>query len=162
MNSWYYWQPDVPNLSDSKITSTSAYVNFINGKTPDALFYSLLYQRGTVDRFSWIENSNEVVYASKIAEVEKSGGFNYGIYPKDASGVNMVALINYIVPGSPAALAGLKRGDVITKIDETQIDKINVLRRYIQTKNPGESVNLEVKRNGRNFGNPKKAETAII
>src|SRR5689334_5726099 len=61
MNSWYYWQSNVADLSDSKIASTNNYVNFINGKTPDALFYSLLYQRGTVDRFSWIENSNEVV-----------------------------------------------------------------------------------------------------
>jgi carboxyl-terminal processing protease len=125
MNSWYYWQPNVADLSDSKNTSVTVYANFINGKTPDALFYSLLYQRGTVDRFSWIENSNEVVYASKIAEIEKSGGFNYGIYPKDASGVNMVALINYIVPGSPAALAGLKRGDVITKINGSQLTSSN-------------------------------------
>lgn len=125
MNSWYYWQPNVADLSDSKIASAINYANFINGKTPDALFYSLLYQRGTTDRFSWIENSNEVVYASKIAEVEKSGGFNYGIYPKDASGVNMVALINYIVPGSPAALAGLKRGDVITKINGSQLTSSN-------------------------------------
>jgi len=125
MNSWYYWQSDVVDLSDSKIASTAAYNNFINGKTPDALFYSLLYQRGTVDRFSWIENSNEIVQASKIAEVEKKGGFSYGIYPKDASNTNMVALINYIVPGSPAALAGLKRGDVITKVNGSQLTSSN-------------------------------------
>lgn len=138
MNSWYYWQPNVPNLSDSKITSTAAYNNFINGKTPDALFYSLLYQRGTVDRFSWIENSNEVVYVSKIAEVEKKGGFSYGIYPKDGSSINVVALINYVVPGSPSALAGLKRGDVITKINGSQL----TLNNYDQLENTQITITL--------------------
>ncbi|WP_348823978.1 S41 family peptidase [Flavobacterium aestuarii] len=138
MNSWYYWQPNVPDLSDSKITSATAYNNFINGKTPDALFYSLLYQRGTVDRFSWIENSNEIVHVSKIAEVEKKGGFSYGIYPKDASSVNMVALINYVVPDSPAALAGLKRGDVITKINGSQLTSSN----YDQLENPQITITL--------------------
>lgn len=138
MNSWYYWQSNVADLSDSKITSTTAYNNFINGKTPDALFYSLLYQRGSVDRFSWIENGNEIVQVSKIAEVEKKGGFSYAIYPKDASNINMVALINYIVPGSPAALAGLKRGDVITKVNGSQLTTSN----YDQLENTQLTITL--------------------
>lgn len=138
MNSWYYWQSDVDDLSDNKITSGNKYANFINGKTPDALFYSLLYQRGTVDRFSWIENSNEVVNVSKIAEVKKSSGFSYGIYPKDLNNVNLVALINYIVPGSPADLAGLKRGDVITKINGSQLTASN----YDQLANTQVSLTL--------------------
>ena len=101
-------------LNDVGLTQTEA---LLNGKTPDKLFYSLLYQRGTIDRFSWIENNNEVVYSSKIAEVEKSGGFDIGIYPKDNTNTTAVALVNYVVPNSPAALAGLKRGDVITKVN---------------------------------------------
>ena len=117
MNSWYYWQPNVPNLADSFDDNQTTYANFLKGKTPDKLFYSLLYQRGTIDIFSWIENNNEVVYSSKIAEVEKSGGFDIGIYPKDNTNTTAVALVNYVVPNSPAALAGLKRGDVITKVN---------------------------------------------
>ena len=125
MNSWYYWQPNVPNLADSFDDNQTTYSNFLNGKTPDKLFYSLLYQRGTIDRFSWIENNNEVVYSSKIAEVEKSGGFDIGIYPKDNTNTTAVALVNYVVPNSPAALAGLKRGDVITKVNGSALSLNN-------------------------------------
>lgn len=125
MNSWYYWQPNVPNLADSFDDNQTTYANFLNGKTPDKLFYSLLYQRGTIDRFSWIENNNEVVYSSKIAEVEKSGGFDIGIYPKDNTNTTAVALVNYVVPNSPAALAGLKRGDVITKVNGSPLTLSN-------------------------------------
>ncbi|MGZ5263716.1 MAG: S41 family peptidase, partial [Kaistella sp.] len=108
MNSWYYWQPNVPRLADS-FKNSAEYLPFINSKTPDGLFYSLLYDYGKTDKFSWIENNNTIVPASKVAEVEKSSGFDYAVYPKDNSNTSAVALVNYVVPGSPAANAGIKR-----------------------------------------------------
>lgn len=56
-----------------------------------------------------------------------------------------------ILADGPLYKSGLQIGDIITRINEVQIDKMNDLRRYIYTKNPGESVNLEVQRNGKNF-----------
>lgn len=116
MNSWYYWQPDVPRLADS-FKNSAEYSTFINTKTPDGLFYSLLYDYGNKDRFSWIENNNTIVQASRVAEVEKITGFDYGVYAKDNSGTSAVALVNYVIPDSPAARAGIVRGDIITKVN---------------------------------------------
>ena len=124
MNSWYYWQPNVPNLADS-FKNSSGYVSFINGKTPDKLFYSLLYNYGTTDRFSWIENDNVIVDAGKSAEVEPTSGLHYGLYPKDNNATAYVALINYVTPGSPAEAAGIKRGDVITKVNGSVLTASN-------------------------------------
>ena len=48
---------------------------------------------------------------------------------------------------SPAAKTGLKIGDIITKIDNLELNKMCDLRSYIYTKSPGEEVNLTIYRN---------------
>ncbi|MEC5394053.1 S41 family peptidase [Bergeyella sp. RCAD1439] len=126
MNSWYYWQKQVPLLGDNYFKNQTEYANFINGKTPDKLFYGLLYNYGTTDKFSWIENDGTLVaHTAKIAEVEKISGVDYTLFPKDNGGVNFVALVNYVVPNSPADQAGLKRGDVITHVNGALLTNSN-------------------------------------
>ena len=48
---------------------------------------------------------------------------------------------------SPAAKTGLKIGDIITKIDNLELNKMCDLRSYIYTKSPGDEVNLTIYRN---------------
>lgn len=49
-----------------------------------------------------------------------------------------------IIKLGPADGKGLKKGDIITKIDEKKLYTINDLREYIYTKKPGDKVNLSV------------------
>lgn len=135
MNSWYYWQEKVPSLADTFDDNATNYANFINyiesnpakgAKTPDKLFYSLLYDYGTTDHFSWIEKDNTIISSkSRIAEVEKLSGLEFGLFPKGGGSSNYVALITYVIPNSSAANAGLKRGDLITKVNGSYINESN-------------------------------------
>lgn len=54
--------------------------------------------------------------------------------------------------GGSAYAKGLKNGDIITKIDDVELNKMSDLRKYIYTKNVGDKVMLMVLRNGKNFG----------
>jgi len=56
------------------------------------------------------------------------------------------AYISSINPNSPASLAGLKRGDIITKIGDITLDADHSYINSLFTYSPGETINLEVVR----------------
>jgi len=56
--------------------------------------------------------------------------------------------INEIEEDSGAEQAGLKSGDIIKKIDNTEINKFSDLSGYLATKRPNDVVNVEFLRNG--------------
>ena len=58
------------------------------------------------------------------------------------------AVITQVIPGSPADEAGLSTGDVITAVDETEIDSAQTLIDTIQSYAPGDVVTLTVERDG--------------
>ena len=58
------------------------------------------------------------------------------------------ALVNEVDPGTPAAKAGLKAGDVITAINGQQINDSGQLQETTSLSPPGTNVTLSVMRNG--------------
>ncbi len=63
---------------------------------------------------------------------------------KDKSGV----LVNKVLPGSAAEKAGLKRGDIITAINNEKIEDSNVLRNKVAGTLPGTEITVTVLRDG--------------
>jgi serine protease Do len=52
------------------------------------------------------------------------------------------------VVGSPAAAAGLWEGDIILKVNDTTLNKLNQLQDVIQRYHPGQSIILQIDRKG--------------
>jgi len=81
-----------------------------------------------------------------------------GLYPQDvgpeiAKQFNLNgpggALVSEVSPDSPAAKAGLKRGDVILKLNGTPVESANDLRLRISQTPPGTDVKLQISRDGK-------------
>jgi putative serine protease PepD len=58
------------------------------------------------------------------------------------------ARLSEVRAGTPAAEAGLESGDVVTKIDGTSVGSADELRRLIDAKQPGDRIELTVRRDG--------------
>ena len=116
MKTWYYWNDRIPANPDLTLA-------------PEALFNSLLYKfdataRPDGDRFSWIESDADALKA-ELSGSTKTSGLQLRLFYYPTGGTNIVGLVAYALPGSPAARAGFKRGDIITRIDDKQLTASN-------------------------------------
>lgn len=117
MDFWYYWNSSMPTSTDKSLE-------------PDAYFESLL---NSEDRFSWIqENYQELV--NSLQGITKESGYEFVLYKESEGSNNVIAQILYTKPNSPAASAGLKRGDVITQINGQRLTTENYRTLLAETK----------------------------
>lgn len=116
----YLWNKNVPALTNIYYnTNNDSLNNFLNKYSdPESLFYDLLYDYGRTDKFSWIVDDYEEL-EKEFQGISKSFGYNF--MPASFDSNNVFAYVRYVVKGSPAALAGLKRGDYISRINGTQL-----------------------------------------
>lgn len=121
VNSWiyevmydtYFWYKNMPaeSILDSKLN-------------PKDYFEKLIYQRSTTDRFSGITNDIDAL-TKEFNGVGKIFGINYTLSYTDDSKTSLAAFLSYVVKGSPAEAAGLKRGDIIMKVNGIQLTASN-------------------------------------
>ena len=127
------------NLRGEVIGINTAIINFAQGigfaipSNMAKLVMSQLIAKGKVVR-AWLG----VGLQPLTVELGKKFGVNEG------EGV----LVNEVFEKDPAAVAGIKAGDVITKVDGNLVDTPNKLSRLVAGLPPGSTVKVEVVRDG--------------
>lgn len=121
LNGYYLYQPDVPDLSDSKFYHQKDLDNYLsNFSTPESLFESLIYQRSTVDKYSVLYNDY-----TKLEQVltgsNDSNGLEYGLNYKSGSTTDIFGWVKYIMPNSDASTKNIQRGTIFYAVNGTPL-----------------------------------------
>jgi len=123
MNEIYLYKADVPVLANDFFASQGELNDFLdNYATPEDLFYDGL--TASQDRFSFIVD-DYVELENQFSGISKTTGLSYGLVRYCSSCSEVFAFVRYILPNTPAAESGLKRGDIITRVDGQQINDTN-------------------------------------
>ena len=116
MQQLYYWNDKIPANPDKTLS-------------PDKFFGSLLNKYNatsnpTGDRFSWIEASGTDLQAELSGQTTTTG-MEYNLYLRSAGSAGILGQVLYVLPDSPAQKAGLKRGDIFTRVNGQSLDTTN-------------------------------------
>ncbi len=114
MNEIYLYKADVPVLADDFFDTEDEKLDFLAGSnSPESLFESL---KSSSDRFSFMTDDYEALEDSFNGVSSSTAGMDFGL--GRISGTNyLFAFLQYVIPNTPAAAAGLTRGTVFTEIN---------------------------------------------
>lgn len=80
-------------------------------------------------------------------------GFDSEVIPylEDDLKIDKGIYVARVVRDSSAFYSGINNGDIITKVDNYEINKISKLKRYIYQKNPGDRIRVLITRNHKEY-----------
>ena len=118
LNQYYFWQNEVPKLSDSISADLQNYEEFIlKNKDPEVFFDNLLHPD---DKFSFIEK-NYSDLENLIQGVVASNGVEFGLLFACNNCRQLIGYVKYILPGSDASEKDIKRGDLFSGVNGIQL-----------------------------------------
>lgn len=125
MNIFYLYKDNVPDLANDRFANNNEYTNYLNDfDSPINLFESLIFERQTVDRFSWIVD-DYIALEQSFQGNSTVNGMEYNLFAAPNSETEAFGVIRLVLPNSPADNNNLKRGDIFYAIDGVRLTENN-------------------------------------
>jgi len=116
MQTYYYWNDKILANPNKTLAPSDFFKSLLN--TYDAT------TNPTGDRFSWIEDNADQL-TSELSGQTTTTGMEFTLYLRSQNSENIIAQVLYVLPGSPAAKAGISRGDIISKVNGQTLSRSN-------------------------------------
>ena len=117
MNASYLYKQNINDLSNNRFSSSEEYADYLNlFETPENLFESLIYQRETIDKFSFIVD-DYIALQQYFSGISSSNGMEYGLRYIPGSNYDIYGYVRYIHPNSNAQENNIQRGDIFNAIN---------------------------------------------
>ena len=122
LNYYYLYKANSGKLADDAFESDKQRDRFLNRyDSPEALFDFLKVNQ---DRFSQLY-SDYTVIENALGGVSMSNGMEFGLVLYPGNSRNVFGYVRYVLPNTDAATIGLKRGDLFTAVNGTQLNESN-------------------------------------
>lgn len=114
MNDIYLYKADVPQLADNYFSGETEKNEFLAGfGTPEKLFDAVTASQ---DRFSFLTDDYVALEESFKGISSSTAGMKFGLGRITGTN-NIFGFLQYVIPGTSADDAGLKRGTIFTEVD---------------------------------------------
>lgn len=122
MNDIYLYKSEVPVLADNYFSNSTEKKEFLAGfEAPEDLFEAL---QASHDKFSFMTDDYVALTKQLQGGIAKTNGMDYQLHLFTNSD-NIFGYVRYVVPGTSADGAGVKRGDFFTEVDGQELNLSN-------------------------------------
>ena len=124
LRDYYLWTDQVPTLAAQKYDNADTLNVLLNSyNDPQKFFTSLLYQYNVIDKWSFLVNDSASI-SNWIQGISQTMGYDFMLARIGTAG-DLFGFVRYVYKGSPAEQAGIKRGDLFMKVNDTQLTVSN-------------------------------------
>jgi len=132
LRDYYLWNNQVTALSNAKYENKDSVNALLNKYTdPQKLFTSLLFKYKEIDKWSFLVDDSKTI-DDWISGISKSMGYDF-MLGRIGDSNDVFGFVRYVYSGSPAELAGLKRGDIFLTINDQQLSTTNYQKLLFDT-----------------------------
>jgi C-terminal processing protease CtpA/Prc len=118
MADWYLYEAEVPELQEDYFKNLQEKKDFFaDFDEPEDTFEGL---KASHDRFSFMWDDYTELEKLLYSGIEKTTGMVFA-YGTIGGGSDAFIITRYVVPGSPADQAGIKRGDIFLEVNGQQL-----------------------------------------